>query len=92
MNAKISYAVRRAILKRFHPLVRYGLMAASGGKDKPRSQTALGLGMMAAGLLLQSSHKKKTKPLYVYTTEPGKTTCVRVYKGRTIVDEVKVQA
>ena len=91
MNQQSVYALRRAWWKRFHPMVRIGWYAATTGKSRPAAQTAIGIGMIAAGVLLQRSHKARRRPVYVQTVSPGETTRIRVYRGNSAPSEVVVR-
>jgi len=91
VNVHVSYALRRSWWRRFHPLVRAGWYAATMGQTRPTSQTALGIGMMAAGILLRRSQKARKTPIYVHTVSPGETTRIRVYRGTSAPSEVTVR-
>lgn len=91
MNVHFAYALRRAWWKRFHPLVRIGWYAATAGKTRPASQTAVGIGMVVAGILLRRSNKASNDPIYVHTVNPGETTRIRVYRGTSAPSEVTVR-
>ena len=91
MSVHVAYQLRRMWWKRFHPLVRIGWYAATAGTTRPASQTAVGVGMMAAGILLRRSHKARRSPIYVHKVSPGETTRIRVYRGASPPSEVIVR-
>lgn len=72
-------------------MVRLGWYAATTGRTRPATQTAIGIGMMAAGILLQRSQRSKSKPIYVHSVSPGETTRIRVYRGTSAPNEVMVR-
>lgn len=72
-------------------MVRIGWYAATRGETRPVAQTAIGIGMMAAGIILRRSQKARNKPIYVHTINPGETTRIRVYRGRSAPNEVIVR-
>lgn len=91
MNHRTAYTLRRAWWRRFHPIVRIGWYAATRGETRPAAQTAIGIGMMAAGIMLRRSQKSRNRPIYVHTVNPGETTRIRVYRGTSPPNEVIVR-
>jgi hypothetical protein len=91
VNNHLSYTLRRSWWRRFHPLVRVGWHTATMGTSRPTTQTALGIGMMAAGIILRRSQRARMKPIYVDTVHPGETTRIRVYRGTSAPSEVTVR-
>ncbi len=91
MSVPVSYTLRRMWWRRFHPLVRIGWYAATAGATRPASQTAVGVGLMAAGMLLRRSQKSRRSPVYVHNVSPGEATRIRVYRGTSPPNEVIVR-
>ncbi len=86
---RFLFLVRRWWWKRFHPLVRIGWTAATAGRRRPVSQTAIGLGLMGAGVMLRRS--KSNAPIYTHVVDPGQTVRIRVYRGDNVASEAIVR-
>jgi hypothetical protein len=72
-------------LRRFPPLSRLGWTIATFGTKRPLAQTAFGVGLFGAGIVLRRNGRRKV--LYRRFIEPGSATHIRVFKGeRTIYD------
>jgi len=84
-----TFVLRSWAWKRFHPLVRIGWITATAGRTRPATQTAIGLGLMGAGLLLRRSHR--SQPIYTHVSEPGETVRIRVFQGAHAVGEAEVR-
>lgn len=86
MNVPTLFVVRRWWWRRFHPLTRIGWRVATIGRTRPASQTIIGVGLIAAGLML--GQRRTRTVLYKGTIEPGSGTRIRVYQGdRSIYDQ-----
>jgi len=81
--------LRRRWRRRFHPLVRLGWLAATSGKHRTITQTAIGVGMMGAGFYLRQS--QKVSPIYTHVLDPGEAVRIRVYRGDAAVGEATVR-
>ena len=81
--------MRRWWWRRFHPFVRIGWIAATAGKRRPMTQTAIGLGLMGAGMFLRRSSAQK--PIYTHVVDPGQTVRIRVYRGESAMSEAIVR-
>ena len=88
MKVNVGHSLRLAWWRRFHPLVRVGWYVASAGSTRAPVQTAVGVSMMAAGLMLRRSQKSRNKPVYTHTVSPGETTRIRVYRGTSAPSEL----
>ena len=86
--SRTDVAIRQWWWSRFHPLVRVGWAAATAGRTRPATQTAIGIGLMGAGLLLRRS--RRTSPIYTHTARQGETVRIRVLQGRDAVSEAIV--
>ena len=91
MTDRATHALRSAWWRRFHPLVRVGWYTATMGSTRPTSQTALGVGMIVAGVLLRRSQKAHSRPIYVHKLSPGESARIRVYRGSGAPSEVTVR-
>jgi len=83
------FVARRWWWKRFHPLVRIGWITATAGRRRPVTQTAIGVGLMTAGVLLRRT--KKNEPVYTHVVDPGQTVRIRVYRGDSVASEAIVR-
>ena len=92
MSQRAQYTVRRMWWRQFHPLVRVGWYVATTGKNRPAVQTAVGVGMVGAGLILRGSRKKANKPIYKYVSSPGDTTRIRVFRGSSLPSETVIRS
>lgn len=91
MKTNVGHSLRSAWWRNFHPLVRVGWYVVSSGSPRPRSQTALGVGMIATGVIMRRSQNRRNKPIYTHTVSPGETTRIRVYRGTSPPSEVIVR-
>lgn len=71
--------MRRVWWRQFHPLVRVGWIAATAGNRRTVTQTAIGIGLMGAGVYVRRSGKRT--PIYTHTIGQGETVRIRVYRG-----------
>jgi len=53
------------------------------------TQTAIGLGLMGAGMLLRRNSAQK--PIYTHVVDPGQTVRIRVYRGEGAMSEAIVR-
>lgn len=79
MSVPARYAARRWWRRRFHLITRVGWNVATMGRERPASQSIIGIGLMAVGLIAQ--RKRRRRLLYKGTIEPGSGTHIRVYRG-----------
>ena len=86
---RIVFLVRRWWWKRFHPLVRVGWMTATAGRRRPPAQTAIGLGLMGAGVVLRRT--RSNEPIYTHVVDPGQMVHIRVYRGGSVASEAIVR-
>jgi hypothetical protein len=91
VKVNVGHSLRLAWWRKFHPLVRVGWYVASAGSTRPSGQTAVGVGMMAAGLMIRRSQKSRNRLIYKQTVSPGETTRIRVYRGTSAPSEVTVR-
>jgi hypothetical protein len=91
VKTDVAYSLRRAWWRRFPPLVRFGWYVATAGNARPAARTAVGIGMMAGGILLRRSQRSRNKRIYVHTVNPGEATRIRVYRGTSPPSEVIVR-
>ncbi len=85
----LFFLIRRRWWKRVHPLVRIGWITATAGKRRPVTQTAIGIGLMGAGVMLR--HTRRNEPIYTHTIDPGQTVRIRVYRGTNVASEAVVR-
>ena len=85
----VAYLIRHRWWRRFHPLVRIGWIAMTAGKRRPVTQTAIGLGLMGAGVMLRRT--RNNEPIYTHLVGPGKTVRIRVYRGENAASEAIVR-
>lgn len=69
--------------RRIPMLTRIGWATATFGKSRPIAQTAFGIGLMGAGVVLNRNSRRKV--LYRGDIKPGSGTHIRVYKGSSTV-------
>jgi len=69
-------------------LVRIGWATATSGKTRPATQTAIGVGLIGAGLILRRTHR--SVPIYTHIADKGETVRIRVHQGRDAVSEAIV--
>ena len=82
MMGVAGYAVRRWWWAKWHPFVRAGWTATRTNAAGSNAQTYLGMGLIAAGLILRS---RKTVRLYSTIVPAGEGVRIRVVRnGRTI--------
>jgi len=86
--SRTDVAIRQWWWNRFHPLVRVGWTTATAGRTRPATQTAIGIGLIGAGLLLRRS--RRTAPIYTHVADQGETVRIRVLQGRDAVSEAIV--
>jgi len=84
-----AFILRRIWWRRFHPLVRMGWLTVTSGRGRTVTQTAIGAGMMGAGLYLQRS--QRTSPIYTHVLDRGEAVRIRVYRGNAAVSEAIVR-
>ena len=88
--SRIQYALKRRWWKRFHPLVRVGWITATAGKRRPTTQTAIGVSLMAAGIILRRI--SSVKPIYTHVLDPDQTVRIRVFQGDNAMSEATVRS
>jgi len=74
-----AFLVRRYWWRRFHPLARIGWITATAGRRRPVTQTAIGLGLMGAGVMLRRN--RSVTPIYTHVVDAGQTVRIDVYRG-----------
>lgn len=85
MTTSVQPSIRRWWLRRLPPLSRIGWRLATIGSSRPVAQTAFGIGLVGAGVVLRRQNRRKV--LYRGDIAPGAGTHIRVYKGdRTIYE------
>jgi hypothetical protein len=78
----VGYAVRRWWWAKWHPFVRTGWMVTRTNPGGSNAQSYLGIGLIAAGLILRS---RKSLKLYSATVPADQEIRIRVVRnGRTI--------
>ncbi len=71
--------------RRLPSLSRIGWNLATFGASRPTAQTAVGIGLIGAGIVLKRTNRRKV--LYRGYIEPGSGTHIRVYRGNHAIHE-----
>jgi hypothetical protein len=86
VSGSVQYRVLGWWRRRIPSLSRIGWTIATSGTKRPLAQTAFGLGLFGAGIVLRRNSRRKV--LYRGIIEPGSATHIRVFKGeRSIYDQ-----
>lgn len=83
MNRRTRSPFRGVIVRRIPILTRIGWATATFGNSRPIVQTAFGIGLMGAGVVLKRNRRRKV--LYRGDINPGSGTHIKVYKGSSTV-------
>ena len=89
MSYPVASVLRRRWWRRFHPIVRLGWIASTSGRSRTTTQTAIGVGLMGAGLYLRRA--QKVSPIYTHVLDSGDAVRIRVYRGDASMSEAVVR-
>ncbi len=79
MSVPAGYIARRWWRRRFHLITRIGWSVATMGRTRPVSQSIVGFGLIAVGVIARRKGRKEL--IYKGTVAPGSGTHIRVYRG-----------
>lgn len=78
MRYPVGFLARRWWWAKWHPAVRLGWIVTRGNRSGSPTQTAMGLGLIALGVILRS---RRSLHLYSTTIDAGRTVAVRNVSG-----------